>query len=281
MNKPKKYMSTYCDYRSSHHWNEFEDVSGTSVSSRNGKAYRNALSKLSRLSQCPYCGSKIRNHSVYIPTDYGSMSFSLETKTLDPKACSTCGWWFLSKSVKRIGMVSEEQSETLYEGIIRKYDLYSLEIPNSELRKYISKNIEKVRFMNPTKFEVFVSDIFKDFYDCEVEHVGGPGDNGIDAYAIIADEKHLIQTKRRRNLGSIESVGTVREFLGAIVAAGGKKGHIVTTAKDYSLRAKELVENKNTKELSVEISLISLSDLFEMLEIANKQLEDIWIPLCR
>jgi hypothetical protein len=274
-------ISTYLDNRCWHHWSEFEDVSGIAVSSRYGKTYRSALANLMSFSQCPYCGNEIKSHTFYPPPDYGNISFPLKTKTFDPKACSKCGWWFLLRSVKTTGMVSEEQSQTLYEGIIRKYDLDSLEIPNSGLRKYILKNIEKVRFLHPTKFEILVTDIFKDFFDCEVKHVGGPGDNGIDAYAVIGDEKHLIQTKRRLNLGSIESVGTVREFLGAIVAAGGNKGHIVTTAKDYSLKAKELVENKNLKERSVEINLISLSDLFNMLEIANKQLEEIWNPLCR
>jgi hypothetical protein len=281
MNAPKTIISAYLDNRCWHHWSEFEDVSGIAVSSREGEAYRNALSNLIGLSQCPYCKSEIKSHTYYQPQDYGEISLSIETKTCNAKACSTCGWWFLSKSVKKQGMVSEEQSHTLYEGIIRKYDLNSLELPNSELRKYILKNIEEVRFMTPTKFEILVTDIFKDFFNCRVKHVGGPGDNGIDAFAVIGDEQHLIQTKRRRNLGSIESVGTVREFLGAIVAGGGKKGHIVTTAKDYSLKAKELVENKNVKELSVEINLISLGDLFSMLEIANNQLEDIWTPLCK
>ena len=156
--------------------------------------------------------------------------------------------------------------------IIKSFDPLKLDLPNSELITYLEKDKNKIYTMNPTKFEKLVSEVYKNYFNCEVAHIGGPNDNGIDAYAIIADEVNVIQVKRRSNKNSTEGVSTVREFLGAMISQNKKLGHIVSSASKFSYSAKELVKNQHLTALNINIKLVSAQELFNMLTRARQNI---------
>ncbi|WP_159078674.1 restriction endonuclease, partial [Klebsiella aerogenes] len=62
--------------------------------------------------------------------------------------------------------------------------------------------------------ETLVTDIFKANYrHCEVKHVGGPGDLGIDVLFIDDnDTKRLIQVKRREHPKRAEGFSTLQSI---------------------------------------------------------------------
>ena len=209
--------------------------------------------------------------------DFGQWGFTRVKRFF----CEGCGWWLVTScflSGPSVYGNQLNQSWKLYEGIIKSYDLDSVDIPLNLLRSHLEDHTDDFGTINPTVFELLVRDIYKDFYEVDVKHVGGPGDHGIDLYAVIGDQPHMIQVKRRSKLDSTESVSTVREFVGALVTNGVRNGHIVTTADHYSAAAQELVANANLKRFDIEITLNSLDDLLSMLAltIPEKPDNDLW-----
>jgi restriction endonuclease len=165
---------------------------------------------------------------------------------------------------------------TLYEGIVQVFDLTSLDVPNDLLRRHLAKRIEDLVFLNPKKFEVLMRDVYSDCFDCEVRHVGGPGDNGIDLFAVINDEPHLVQVKRRSNGSSTESVSTVRELIGALISAGVIKGHLVTSARDFSEPARKLTTNVNVRRHNIHIELKAIGDIHDMISVSTPTIDKPW-----
>ena len=71
--------------------------------------------------------------------------------------------------------------------------------------------------MTPQEFERFVGAILRDLLDCEVHHMGGPNDQGIDLLLIDGEKRILVQAKRRTKTGRSEQVSVIREVIGSLV----------------------------------------------------------------
>lgn len=203
-----------------------------------------------------------------------------DTDTTMLARCNRCDWWFLfnkhcNVQRRKCGLIRE----SLYEGIVRRYDLTSASIPLNALRKHLERHPDHVFVVNPTAFEQLIGAVYRDFYDCEVRHIGGPGDNGVDLYAVISNEPHLIQVKRRTSATKTESVATVREFIGALIGYGVDKGHIVTTSGQFSPSARRLVSNPFLERHNISIELHNLNSIYAMLDLSNRRLKDPWEEL--
>lgn len=234
---------------------------------------------LFRSNICRYCKSGLskrldREQRFDGGVRYGHAIYLSFTQTA--LVCPSCGWWVLFGDRDDIDGENYATDSLLFEGILKRFELTDKEVPMNELRKYLRRNITGIRHINPTAFERLICDVYRDFYDCEARHVGGPGDNGVDVFAVINDEPHLIQAKRRGRLGHIESAALVRELVGTVILNDARKGHLVTSAAGFSKQAISLSQSKALKRFQIEIQLKSRDDIYNMIRISDRKLEDMW-----
>lgn len=240
----------------------------------------------SRVSNCRYCNLKMKKvKDIFNKEEKEPYSFG---KNIVLLFCENCGWWsyFSNGGYNYIGYPEDTFGDDgirgglrdmlRVDGILKRFDLSSLDTPLIVIRKYVSENPKYFCDINHHKFEILVQHIYKDFFNCEVKHVGGPGDNGIDLYMVLSNEPHLIQVKCRKNPDSIESINYVRELLGTLILNNAKHGHLVTTANKFSKPAIEATKSASLEEYNIEINLTDCNKLFEMLKIANKDLNFFW-----
>lgn len=258
-------VSTYTEYLTGVKWYSGEDVGGTTVSGED-KCCKDIASHLfSKL--CIYCGKRMKGDPYPLVE---------KENCFLPISCDGCGWWAGRKSSTEYGMVSSETTVRYYEGIVKSFQINDPDLPIEELRKHLERHPKAFLSANPQRFEELLRDVYKDYFDCEVVHVGGPGDNGIDLYVLLADEPILVQAKRRSRVTAKESVSTVRNFLGAIIATGNRVGHIVTTAPDFSYAAKQTAGSQHLARHGIELTLIPYLELLKMLRVANRRLSEVW-----
>jgi len=223
------------------------------------------------LAQCKYCSSPLgppRSRDV-------NERSALYRRGGCFFVCERCGWWHgrtIRNHVSETLVSRTVKTTQVYEAILKSFPVDSLEIPTDELRRHLDKHPVDLSRIAPTKLELLLQSVYRDFFACEVRHVGGPGDRGIDLYVIDAEVPFIVQVKRRGNTAIAESVATVRELLGAMIENGVYSGHIVTTAQRFSPRAVELSESPNLERLDMQLELLALEDLKSMLRVSNRAL---------
>lgn len=184
--------------------------------------------------------------------------------------CRSCGWW-LMKEQDTIETATIAYSEATAFAILRSFDVASADIPLNTLREYLRKHEKEFYNVNPTKFEQLVGDVFRDFYDCEVAHVGRTGDNGIDLLMVDADHPLPIQVKRRADSAAWEPVSTVREFLGALLLQGFQRGAIVTTAGHFSNAATMAVRTAQDRHLVEQFELFDMPRFLNVFKLITPE----------
>lgn len=124
---------------------------------------------------------------------------------------------------------------------LREFDAQLPDSCDSELASFIRRNPNFLHSCNPKSFERLVADVFKaNFADAEVLHVGKPDDGGVDVLLIDAEQQQwLIQVKRRESPKRSEGVSTIRNILGAMFLENSLRGIVVSTANQFSLRARQ------------------------------------------
>ena len=248
------------------------------ISKTIGPFSRNLGGKV-KLSECPYCSWPLGSIEGDVKLLGDSQRDGILTSIkADRIICGGCGWWFVQKSKTVDWIISQniEYFETVYEGVLKRFDLDSIQLPLVTLKDHLEKSRDDIHLINPHVFERLVADVFRDFYDCEVKHVGGPNDGGVDVFAVIGDNPCLIQAKRRSSPNKKESVKTVRELIGTLIGIGVDNGFVVTTASDFSKASKELASNQNLVRHDININLVNKDDFFNMLNIAQTKVEKIW-----
>ena len=236
---------------------------------------KEALSHLFRLGfHCPRCNARLTKSQAHLLTLLGSheyRGYDYETVADNIYVCTECGWWHSSTN-RCIHWTSTDyvvEDSIINEGIVKRFDIGARDIPNDVLRAYIQSHINDVSLVDHKRWELLMRDIYSDFYDCEVRHIGGPGDNGIDLYAVINEEPHLIQIKRRQRKG-VEGVALVREFVAVLMLEGIRNGHIVTTAERFSEPAKRAASHERLRRYGISVELKTIKDIHSMLAITNK-----------
>ena len=110
---------------------------------------------------------------------------------------------------------------------MKRFAVQSCEVPILELRKYINRNEDALRVVDPLKFEELVASVFSDTFGYRVESMSyGRPDRGIDIVFIglTSGDKIAVQVKR---YNSPIKLGLIQQFLGALVSRDLRKGVLV------------------------------------------------------
>jgi len=222
--------------------------------------------------KCPYCNS-LTKAKEYI---YGIHLFE----------CEKCGWWSVIRAVEEVKLkfsefkklylvddgiknVSEFKKSKIYKGLLKKYPVNSLEVPIDELRNFLKKHPNNMAFTHPTAFEKLMTDCIKYTHEyCEVKHVGGTADGGVDIMLIsLSEGKRLVQVKRREDITSTEGVKVVRELNGVLFRENIPNGMIITTARKFSTSALKEIDTTTLNREKYNMKLFTYSDIVELFDI--------------
>jgi restriction system protein len=188
--------------------------------------------------------------------------------------CPLCGFWF--------GHGTRFEGPTGGRGVIsriRKEPLTSLNIPVDSLLRNLNSHPDYLLRINPYKAEEVVTRLLADALNCEVYHLGGRKDRGIDAYVLSNDEmKTIIQVKWHEDMRKAESVKVVKELAATLLEHGVPSGILVTTRRDLSQPAKETIARIGTRAIEgmgrFDISYKTYSDILSMLEISSRKVTE-------
>ncbi|WP_081673790.1 restriction endonuclease [Pseudomonas cremoricolorata] len=183
---------------------------------------------------CPFC--KIQTQIVHCdyqltyPEWLEGGEFDIQE---DVKQCGNCGWWRLRcDKVTTVGI--EARSFVMESAILKSYDLSSRYVPIEAIRKYLVENFGDVIHIHDRNMERLVQSVFREYFTCDVEHVGRSHDGGIDLILVNSDRPTVVQVKRRKSLDHVEGVSGVREFLGAAVLKKSRNCIYVSTSRKFS-----------------------------------------------
>lgn len=227
------------------------------------------------IKKCKYCSNIMSAYSKEINDGgggYDSVNIIHE--------CLKCGWWYcLDETTIYIGE-GDSINDIIYAfGILKKYKPSSKDIPILTLRREFVKRPELLYSLNSTKMELLVRSVFKEFYDCEVKHVGKSNDGGIDLILIRSDEDVIVQVKRRQKPNSTEGVSVIRDLIGAMKLSQKSSGIFVTTAEKFSKPA--IDASKRIVELNEvdNIELINQGQFLDIMNLTAKRMERPWTQI--
>jgi len=209
------------------------------------------------LSSCPICKSKL-----LIDGDPWWVLYCENDK---------CGWWANFPPPQPSGFHSIKS--TYKWSLIKKYNIDDKNIPIAHLSNYLRNQPEKIPDVHTIAFEKLIQDFIKDVYrPIELIHIGQPHDGGKDLYGILSnDEPFFVEVKRRKNNKKVESIDTVRKLIGVMVHDGVKKGIVVSSAKGFSPKAKELALPKSNSLTNYALDLISFDEIAKWLKIRKNE----------
>lgn len=208
---------------------------------------------------CKYCDGPMRLVFEVEPPEPVSFAYSPHTLW----SCGSCGWWFEHQTKEldvgpapRSGLHARAE-RTVRTAILRSYPVASLDVPIAALRRALLEDANLAYSMHPRKMEDIAGQVLGDHLDCDVVHVGGTRDGGIDLLLVDGDEQRVVQVKRRQRGDKVEGVALIREFLGAMLLGQHSKGTIVSTAAHFTRGAREAASR------SVRLGLVDSMDLVD------------------
>ena len=238
-------------------------------------------------SVCPFCGEKIEN-IVYQKYRHDTPewlwgSFDQSEHVIQ---CQSCGWWEYKYSNSSDAIIDGiRASDVEYSSaILKSYDEDSLEVPVSALRAYISKNPEVIYKINAHKMEDLVRSVFSDFFpSCTVKKFGQTRDGGRDGLLIDENgQQFLLSIKRRESPNATESVGTLRDLIGATIVEDNISGCIiVSTADHFSQPAKDYAGKVLSKNIIATFNLIDCKEFLRITDLVRSKLPIAWENLIK
>lgn len=245
--------------------------------------------------KCPYCGTKIDCNLLKDQEWPSRMKPMIEDWEVSSQICNaylyhckSCGWWSVlqedTASYHHDSYSSLIDLVSVHWAKIKEFDVRDLETPINNLQAYLAKEPEKVDQLSDEHLTEVLASCFREFFACEVLHIGGLGKDAIDTFLINADKPTLILVKRRE-AGTTGSVQAIHELLGVRIVENHYNGIVVSTAATrFSNLA--LTEWPVIIDKGFTISLYNYDALFNSLKIlkevkedAYKPWEDIWKPL--
>lgn len=176
--------------------------------------------------------------------------------------CVGCHWWFITD---RMRVQECTECVSIHPSILVKYDLSPASTPLEILLEELPRTRRLLNVVEPRRLELLVKEILKGSHGCDVIHVGRTGDGGIDLGMLDSDQPIAVQIKRRANTGHFEGVAVIREFLGAMVSMGFRRGIFVTTADSYTSGARAFP--KLVKRNASSIARLELWDCHRLLKM--------------
>ncbi|MBP7077631.1 MAG: restriction endonuclease [Bacteroidales bacterium] len=201
-----------------------------------------------------------------------------------------CGYWEL---LNRYLIVEEVNYEDTYTNNWGFKDEFTTDvkiftaIKNLEDRKKekaikqlineIQNNKNKMYSINPQKLEILAQYVFSAYFNCEVEHVGKSHDGGIDLLVVNSDKPILVQVKRRSRNDVVESVSTIRDFLGAMYINNNYNGIVVSTAKRFSKDSKKIITSLLEENRLEYFEIFDFNRFVSILDVVNDTNKKNWI----
>lgn len=182
--------------------------------------------------------------------------------------CHRCGWWQIRKTID-FGEYRAQWAHQ-YSSILANIDISGNDVMVAELRSHLVRNWNDRQYISAGKAEDLVASILKEHLSCDVYHSSAnvnAADGGIDLFVGSKDGKVLtaVQVKRRINAKN-ESVKEVRNFVGALVLEGYRKGIFVTTAEKFTQVARDTANKPQLSRHQLELELIDGLELLELLK---------------
>jgi len=193
-------------------------------------------------------------------------------------SCDTCGWWRIFHGTRG------GQDTVNFEFVVaeaQRYDVDAVAAPIGSLRRHLRARPTDLAFVHPTTLERLISDCLEDeFAPCEVIHLGGTGDGGVDLMLIESDRSPLlIQVKRRADILGPQGLNVVRELNGVLFREGLARGMVVTTADRYTRGARaEAVTRTGGLVSRYEMRLRAFDDIVAMLQLPRRTSSHPWVP---
>lgn len=178
--------------------------------------------------------------------------------------CLRCGWWYCATLINR----SWAHGSSITKAALKIF----LKTTHADKEACSELLLQEQTFlaMEPRKFEIFVQTVFRHYFDCEVRHIGKSHDGGLDLLVVTHNEGILpVQVKRRYKEGVAESVSVIREFLGAMVSQGYKRGLFVSSAERFSRSAKNTSKSDARSLIDYDIKLLDCGSLLSMCGLLN------------
>lgn len=223
---------------------------------------------LSSASICPYCAHKLnhKSHKQYTGKDNKYIrieeepEFEMLARHHILSNCSNCSYWTMSG----YEAATECMDPTILltaNSVLAKFELSSPHGCSEELAQHLRRKPDLWHQLSPYRMETLVADIFKANYrHCEVKHVGGPCDLGIDVLFVDDNsQKRLIQVKRRENARKAEGFSTLLSILGAMALQGERHGIIVSTVDTFSFQARREAKNAAKQGYFVELIRVTIA----------------------
>lgn len=236
---------------------------------------------LSELGFCPYCkieaavvhntGNRDAEPDMYEGYD------SPRNDTWYAKAwLCQCGWWEVESIQKHTMDVLNSVRFQIEQASLRRFNPSSADAPTTALRSYLVKNPKSLNYLNPRRMELLTQSVFSDFYNCEAVHCGRSHDKGVDLILVDSDSPIAVQVKRRGENSPAEAVSVVREFLGAFLLEGFRKGVLVTTAYDFSSEAWKAAKRAVTKDFVDSFELVNREEFLQRLKLVADGEQSYW-----
>jgi Restriction endonuclease len=219
---------------------------------------------------CTFCLSPLHLRSEH---DLTFVIPELDVPVLS--VCNSCGWW--KAITDTTGLFGVKPATSLH-GIAKRYSIDALDAPLSALRSYLTRHPHSLAHVNPRTFERLMADCLRDkFHPCEVIHVGGRGDGGVDIHLILSDtSRFLVQVKRREDINSIEGPEVVRELNGVLFREGEAKGIVITTASRFSAAAHLETKVRTPTSQTYDLKLFALDEIIDLLNLRPKDPYEPW-----
>jgi hypothetical protein len=189
-------------------------------------------------------------------------------------SCPACGWWIGGQYITDGGGRGWTVKE-LYIGLLQRYALASAKLPTETLRTALKKSPALIYEVHPRKMEELVGSVFRDFYNCEVRHVGRTGDGGVDLLLVESDNSVIVQVKRRMSQNASEGVSLIREVVGATLLSGHRRAIVVTTGR-FTRGSKKVSHGAVEQGVLERLELIDISQFIEILGLTSRKVEPAW-----
>jgi hypothetical protein len=234
---------------------------------------------------CTYCGTLIITRDRFSKDDKPHLGDRWPTCSSRGflNVCAECGWWFINVEHDRVISSSPPPvgalERSIWESVYKRFRIEDKAVPLAALRVHLERKKSDIYRVKKTTFEKLMGSVYSDYYPgSEVRHIGGPGDNGIDLYAIIGADPHAVQIKLRESQRHPEGPAVVRDLIGAMMICKTKTrhGHVVTTAEQFTTAAQRTAQNPELEREGIQIELKALPDILRMLGVANRKLRSAW-----
>jgi len=197
-------------------------------------------------SVCPHCNASLKETYIH-GKNTGVVGVYMELLIWQ---CERCGWWrgkqLLLDEQDNIDTIDSYRQETIYLSVVKRFSVDDKLLPLNALMSELQKRPEMLYHIAPSKLEEVAQSVLRNFFDCDVKHVGKTGDGGIDLIVIDSESPILVQVKRRADPERTELVKEIREFVGTLFIEDKRRGIFLSTARNFSKGSQKVREASYT-----------------------------------